>query len=77
MFTYFQFWPSNIISATHSGDSKNLRLRNRKLLNLVNFCDRIFYLSLKLIKFLRLNKITLVDFDEYVILNLIVLVECD
>ena len=55
-------------------------LWNRKLLNLVIFfvdCDRFFYLSLKLIKFLRLNKITLVDFVEYMILNLIALVECD
>ena len=52
----------------------------RKLLNLVKFlfvdCDR-FYLCLTLIKFLRLNKITLVDVDEDMILNLIVLVECD
>jgi len=30
-----------------------------------------------LIKFLRLNEITLVDFDDVIILNVIVLVECD
>ena len=36
-----------------------------------------FLILWKLIKFSRLNEITLVDFDEVIILNLIVVVECD
>jgi len=53
---------------------------DRKLLNPVNFFLLIvieFLILLKLIKFLRLNEITLVDFDDVIILNVIVLVECD
>ena len=51
-----------------------------KLLNLVKlifvYCDPFLPL-LKLIEFVRLNEITLLDFDEVIILNLIVLLECD
>ena len=54
--------------------------RGRKPLNPVNFFLLIvieFLILLKVIKFLRLNEITLVDFDDVIILNGIVLVECD
>lgn len=51
-----------------------------KLLNPFSFFLLIvigFLILLKFIKFFRLNEITLVDFDEVIILNLIVVAKCD